>query len=242
MFPIAAALAVGRPRAGAIALAAAAVCAFLAHEPLLVLLGQRGARAARDEGARARRWFGAFGSAAVLLAALSLAWLPPSARIALGAPAAVGILVAAIIFSRRERTVGGEIVTATALAALASPLALGSGATPIVARTIALVFVASFAGATLCVHGVILRTRKPPATGPRAAAAAVAVGSIAALAALGRAGVASPIAPWAAAPMCAGGVVLVAAPPATRHLRIIGWTLVVTTAATAFVLLAALRG
>src|SRR5215472_11819220 len=114
LFPIATALAIGRPGVGALALAAAAVCAFLAHEPLLVLLGQRGSRAAREDGAQARRWFGACAAAAVAFAIAAIAFLPPAARVALGAPAAIGLLVGAVIFSRREHTLGGEVVTPAA--------------------------------------------------------------------------------------------------------------------------------
>jgi hypothetical protein len=241
LFPIATALAIGRPGAGALALTAAAVCAFLAHEPLLVLLGQRGARAAREQRSRARLWFVGFALAAAAFAIGALALLPFSARMALGFPAAVGIVVGAIIFSRREHTSGGEVVTAVALSALASPLALGSGASAVTARTVALVYVAAFTSATLCVHGVIMRTRKPPATASRAIGAAVAAVSVVALFWLARAGVVSGVAPWAALPMCAGGVVLVWSPPSARQLRAVGWTLVGTTAATALILVVALR-
>jgi hypothetical protein len=55
---------------------------------------------------------------------------------------------------------------------------------------------------------------------------------------LGAIGFASSIAPWAALPVCVAGVVLVVKPPSARHLRIVGWTLVVTTAAAAAVLIA----
>lgn len=241
LFPIVTALAIGRPGAGALALAAAAVCAFLAHEPLLVLLGQRGPRAAREEGTRARRWFAGFAAAAAVFALAALAMLPPAARTALGVPAGIGILVGAVIFSRREHTSGGEVVTAVALSALASPLALGAGAPPLAARTVALVFAAAFVSATLCVHGVIMRTRKPPAIGARTTGAAIALASMGALFALAQAGVVSRIGPWAALPMCAGGLALVAAPPPARRLKTVGWTLVGTTAATAIVLAVALR-
>ena len=242
LFPILTALAIGRPGVGALALAAAAVCAFLSHEPLLVLLGQRGPRAAREDGSRARWWFGGFAVAAVLFAIAAIATLPPAARFALGAPAAIGLLVGAVIFSRREHTVGGEIVTAAALAALASPLALGAGATPVAARTVALVYVASFVSATLCVHGVSMFTRQPPAVLARTLGATFAVAAVAALASLTRFAVVGGSAPWGALPMCAGGVMLVAMPPSARQLRTVGWTLVGTTAATAAVLVVTLRG
>jgi YwiC-like protein len=241
LFPIATALAIGRPGIGALSLAAAAVCAFLAHEPLLVLLGQRGSRAAREDGTRARRWFGVFAAAAMVFAIAAIVFLPLSARMALGAPAAIGLLVGAVIFSRREHTVGGEIVTAAALAALASPLALGAGATPVSARSVALVFLASFVSATTCVHGVIRHARQPPAVAPRTVGATVATVAVIALALLARLGVVSGVASWAALPMCAGGVVLVAMPPSGRQLRAVGWTLVATTLLTSLVLVVGLR-
>jgi hypothetical protein len=241
IFPIVTALAVGRPGAGALALAAAAVSAFIAHEPLLVILGQRGPRAAREEGARARRWFAAFAALAVVFAIVALLTLPPAARIALSAPAAIGLLVGAIIVSRREHTMGGEIVMATALAALASPLALGSGATPLAARTIPLVFIASFVSATFCVHGVILHTRNPPAIDARTTGATVATLAVAVLAVAARSGIVSPVAAWAALPMCTGGVLLATSPPSARQLKRVGWTLVGTTAFTSLVLVVGLR-
>jgi YwiC-like protein len=241
LFPIVTALAIGRPGVGALALAAAAACAFVAHEPLAVMLGQRGARAAREDRARARWWFVAFAAATAVCGSIALMTLPRAARVALGAPAAIALLVAALVFSRREHTTGGEIVTAAALAALASPLALGSNATPVAARTVALVFVASFVTATLCVHGVIRSTRRPPAVAPRALGAATAVFSVAALFALARIAVVSPDAAWAAVPMCAGAAALAVRPPSARQLRVVGWMLVGTTALTSLVLISVLR-
>ena len=52
--PLLTALFSGRPTAAAFLYSTAAVFAFFAHEPLLVLLGQRGSRAFRELGARAR--------------------------------------------------------------------------------------------------------------------------------------------------------------------------------------------
>src|SRR5205823_6340503 len=60
LFPLITAMAVGRPGVAAWSFAAAAVCAFLAHEPLLLLLGQRGPCARRERQDDAVRWFAAF--------------------------------------------------------------------------------------------------------------------------------------------------------------------------------------
>jgi hypothetical protein len=86
LFPLATALAIGRPGWPAVALALAAIAVFLAHEPLLVLVGQRGLRAARERGSEARRWLAAFAGAAVVCGAAALAGLPAEARVALLLP------------------------------------------------------------------------------------------------------------------------------------------------------------
>lgn len=241
LFPLITAVAVGRPGVAAFALAAAAVSAFLAHEPLLVLLGQRGARAGRDERRRAARWLAAF---AVPAAGLAVIAIPSMSRVAQHSVGFCAILAAAlvpIIFFRRERTTGGEIFSALTLASLALPVALASGATHAVALTCALVFAAVFATATVCVRAVITHTRRPPASAARIGGAVTAIAATAVLAASGSAGFVSAVAPWAALPVCAASVLLVLKPPSARQLRVVGRMLVAMTAATAVVLVAALR-
>jgi hypothetical protein len=241
LFPLITALAIGRPGAGALALAGAAIAAFFAHEPLLVLLGHRGARAAREERARAVRWFALFATPAAALALVAYARFPDAARNAMLLLALLGAVLGATIVLGGEHTLAGETLTAVALSALCVPLAIGSGAPPYDAHTIAFVYGASFVSATACVHGVIARTRKPPAIGARATGVAVALLSIGVLAQLGRLGRISDIAPWAALPLCVGGTALALFPPSARRLRIVGWTLVAGTTLTAGVLIAALR-
>ncbi len=52
--PLLTALAIGRPGISPLALTAAAVLGFVAHEPLLVAVGHRGRRAREQDGRRAR--------------------------------------------------------------------------------------------------------------------------------------------------------------------------------------------
>jgi hypothetical protein len=241
LFPLITALAVARPGAAAFALAGAAVFAFLAHEPLLVLLGQRGTRASRDDGRRAARWFTAFTIAAAGLAAISI---PTMSRVAQHAVGFVAVLAAALlvlIALRREHTTAGEIFSAFTLASVSLPVALASGATHAVAVTCVLVFAAGFVTATVCVRAVIMHTHRPPASTARIGGVVTVAGALTVLAVAASVGFASTVAPWAALPMCAAGVVLVAKPPSARQLRVVGWTLVATTAATSTVLMAALR-
>ncbi len=112
LFPIVTAIAIARPTATALMFAAAAVLAFLAHEPLLVLLGQRGPRAARDDRARAVRWFASTASAAGLLLAAALTMASPAVRAAAIAPAVLAELLAATVATRREHTTAGELIAA----------------------------------------------------------------------------------------------------------------------------------
>lgn len=241
VFPLATALALGHPGRGALLLSAAAVCAFLAHEPLLVLLGQRGVRAAREQRAQAWRWFAWSASAAALCGTGALVAMSPVARVALVVPGALALVLGAVILSRREHSMFGEVLSALTLSSLAAPVALASGTSTAVAVTCALVFASALVAGTISVRAVIRRTRQPPAIGSRAWAAIVSLGFVAALAALSLNGLVAPAAPLAALPMCGLACALVAFPPSARHLRVVGWTLVTGTTATAAVLIALVR-
>ncbi|HVC21498.1 MAG TPA: YwiC-like family protein [Vicinamibacterales bacterium] len=241
LFPLVTALLIARPGAAAFALAAAAVAAFLSHEALLVLLGQRGPRAARERGAAGRRWFAALAGAAALLGAAGVRLAPPPARLALLVPLVCAALLGAWIVRRRERTTSGEILSALTLSSLALPIALAAGASRPAALTCTLVFALSFVVATVSVRAVILCARRLAGAGTRAVAALMAAGGVAALALLARAGIAAAAGPWGALPVCGAGLVLALAAPSPRHLRAIGWSLVAATAMTALVLVVGLR-
>ena len=241
LFPLATALALGLPGLGALLLSAGAVCAFLAHEPLLVLIGQRGARAARDQRAQAWRWFACSGSAAALCGAGALAALPLVARAAVTVPAALALVLGAVILAHREHTAFGEILSALTLSSLAAPVALASGTSTLAAVTCAAVYASVHVAATIAVRAVITRTRQPPAIGARAVSVLVSIGLVAGLALLSRGGLLASVAPWGSLPMCGLGCALVAFPPSARRLRVVGWTLMAGATVTALVLIAALR-
>jgi hypothetical protein len=239
LLPMISALAIGRPGAAAFAWAAASALAFVAHEPAMILLGQRGARASRDERLRARRWLTAYLIGAALLGALAILWMPQDARVAVSAPLLLSVLLA--IGVRREHTAGGEVLSAIVLASLAWPAALASGVPALAARTCAAVFGGGYAAATLAVHAVIARTRRPPGTAARAAAmiGAAAVSVLIAFAA--RLHVLDAGGALGVAPMVAGAFFLAWAPPPAKRLRTVGWTLIAVSAAAAGITIAALR-
>jgi hypothetical protein len=239
LFPLLSAFLVGNPAPGAYLLGAAAVAAFLAHESLLVLLGHRGIRAARDQGSDARRSLALFGAFAAVTATVALAVLPRAALVSLILPGLLAVLVAVAVFAHRERSTGGEVLVAIALASVSLPVSLAAGVSSVNALTIFLVFTSVFVTATVAVRAMIGRVTKaggPPPVG----AAVLALAIIAVLAVASATGRLSPIAPYAALPVCAVALGLTARPPSPRHLRTIGWTLVGATALTAVILVAAL--
>jgi len=241
LFPLLTALAVGRRTTSALLLTGAAVLAFIAHEPLLVLLGQRGPRAAREQRSRAIVWFTlpAIGAAALAAAAIVEMRAGMSITGALLVPVAMTAVLAIVIVSRREHTIAGEILASLTFASLAFPVARAAGAAQIVAVTCAAVFAAVFVAATVCVHAVIARTRRPPAVGARVAGALVAVGSVVALWLLGQRELVSTLSFAAAVPACAVSLVAALAVRSAKRLRVIGWSLIVTTLMAAALLIVA---
>lgn len=125
---------------------------FVAHEPLLVLLGRRGRRARELSATRARRRL-------ALCAALAL----PGPMVALwqgGVSTRVALLVTALfcgaaalaVWFDREKTLAGELLSATALLSLALPvLALAS---------VPLSEAARFSGGWLVVHAMATLTAR----------------------------------------------------------------------------------
>jgi hypothetical protein len=240
LFPIATAMAIGKPDLSALCLAAAVSCAFLAHEPLLVLLGGRGLRAQRDDRPRASKWLAGF---AVLAATFGIAahLLTPDLWKATLIPGLLGAVLLLLVVAGFGRSVFAESLTAIALASVAYPVALLCGATAVAALTCAAVFGAGMASASIAVRAVIARTRNPPAAGARAGAVVFSIGVIAVLAWLQFEAHADRAVVWTALPLTLVSIALAAIAPQAKHLRRVGWTLIATTIATAAALVATQR-
>jgi hypothetical protein len=197
----------------------------MAHEPLLVLLGQRGPRARAEDGARARRWLAVLGGGAVLAGAAGLALAPPQARPWALVPAGLAAVVAALLRARLEKTIAGETVVAAALASVGGVVALAGGAPAVSALTATLAWTIAFAAATLGVHVILVRARSKGARDPGLAHGA-GVALLGALAVgLHLAGL-PPALPLAAAPALAVAAVVCLARIPPRRLRVLGWALV----------------
>jgi hypothetical protein len=240
ILPMVTAMAIGRPSHAAFTLAAAAAAVFLGHEPLIVLIGGRGARARRERRREARLTLLVSACGALMLGAAAIALMPATGRWTVTAPIALALLVGVLIACGRERTTSGEIVVAAAFASVAFPVAVASSASPLAALTCAVAFATSFAAATVSVRAVIARAHS--GTGGEqvvARATAILLLSIGGGLAAGR--IVLPAAPWAAVPIgaVAVGITIVAPPP--RYLRMIGWVLVAASTLTGVILVSAIR-
>jgi hypothetical protein len=208
---------------------------------LLVLLGQRGAKASRDERHRASRWLSAYLIGVAALGCVAVASMSRDARVAVSVPVLLGVLLAIVIGAGREHTAWGEVLSAMVMASLAWPAALASGVPSVAARTCAVVFAGGYVAATLAVHAVIARTRRPPATRARVTAMIASVGIVLLVWLAMRMHVLDRAAVGAVAPMAGGAFVLAWAAPPAKRLRTVGWTLIAISTATAAITIAALR-
>ncbi len=239
LFPLLSALLIGHPAPGAYLLGAAAIAAFLAHESLLVVLGQRGARARREQGSDARRSLSLFGGFCAVTGLVSLFVLPRAAITVLVVPVLLALLVGVAVVMHRERSTFGEMLAAVALSSLSLPVALAGQASRTDALTLFVVFSAVFVTATLAVRALIGRVSKAGGPPPLLAGALTLL-VLLGLAAAAFTGTLAPVAPYAALPVCAVALGLTASPPNVRHLRTIGWTLVGATLITTLLLIVGL--
>jgi hypothetical protein len=238
--PLLGGLLLGHPGPAALLLAAAAVLAFAAHEPLLVVLGQRGRRLRDEEGPRARRWLLVEGWLALAAGAAGGYLAPRLALVALGLAGALAALVGVLVWRRLEKTAAGEILVAAALATAGGAVALAAGTTARTALAATLAWTLSFAAATMGVRTVLvrLRTRGEENPGTRNAALAASAGALAF--GLSVAGLPATLA-WATLPGVVAGVVIALAPLGGKHLRAVGWSIVGASLLTLAVLVAGLR-
>lgn len=221
--PLLAALAAGRPGWVAAGLVAAVVCAFFAHEPLLVWLGHRGRRHRDARGAQAALALGvaataaaAFGLTALLAAPAAVRW----ASLAFFLPAAA---IAPLVWRRAERSTAGEVGVALALSGAAPAIALAAGVEPRAAWLHGAIWAAVFVSQTLAARGVLaLAKKRTPSRRLLDVAASVAAASLVAAVAAWATGVVGWGVPGAVAlPAALVGLVALRPPP-PRRLLVVG--------------------
>jgi YwiC-like protein len=241
-FPIVTSFVVAGVSAPALLIAVSVLASFLAHEPLLVWLGRRGARARRDQRRQAVAALVAEGTVAALAGVVALVLAPASVRWSMSVPLGGAALLVIAITIEHEKRALGEVAIALAFSSVALPLCLAAGAPLRTALSVAVTFAAIFVTATLAVRVVILRVRG--GGNPRAARLTrVAVWIVSSLLLVSIAWTsARGLTSWAtiaaAAPGVVGALWLSVRPPSPTALRIVGWTLVATSGAAAIILIA----
>ena len=230
-FPLLSGLILGAPPWPGYALAAAAVLLFLAYEPLVVLLGVRGARLQQEESAAARRQLPVLAAAGLILAGAALLGLPAPARLLVLVPLAAAGLLLPLVPTRRVKTLAGETLVAAALSSMHLPIAAAGGAQGVRLWGPPLVWFAGFFLATLAVHAIKARQKQRDRWLPVTAVGAAA------------AGLALAVALFLAVPSLRLLAVALALPIAAvlavnlkrvhpRQLKRVGWTLVAADSAT----------
>jgi hypothetical protein len=228
LLPLITGIALGRPTVTALLLVTAVLCVFFAHEPLLVALGRRGARARQLGGAAVRRRGAWLVALALLAGASALAIGSGALRLAAAAPLLFGATYGALVVRSREKTLARDLLVACAFSSMALPVGIAAGGSAPHAATGACVWAATFGLQTLAVKGTIAagKKRAPSATLVRVTivlAVAFMAGALLLAAGTTRPGAAS----LAVLPAGAHALVLGVRPAAPRHLRRVGWSLVV---------------
>ena len=244
-FPLVTSFAVAGVTTPALFIGIGVVAAFVAHEPLLVLLGRRGIRERREQGRRAAVWLAAAGATAVVAGVAALGSAPPGVGWSFLLPVVPAAFLAAAISAKREKSWQGEVAAAVAFSLVAVPTCVSAGARTSTALAVGIVFAVIFVAGTLAVRVIVLNVRR--GGDPRAVRASrMAVLLLTAGASLGLAAAAVRTAlPWiplmAAAPGLAAASWVAMFPASPARLRPLGWMLVATSAAAAVILIGGLR-
>ncbi|MDH3457442.1 MAG: YwiC-like family protein [Gemmatimonadota bacterium] len=238
-FPLLTGLLCAPPRAATVAFALAASMGFLAHEPLAVATGTRGARRRAALGRTAERQLGWLLAGVAAAGLIGLVMGTQQARLATLVPAACVVTLGPWIVRDQLKTIAAELVVVGAFAATVIPLSVSSGRDWSFGWTAAWVWFASLSLGTVAVHALKARHKKTE----RAEAATWLTMGLAVLALAMTVGAAAlRWTPWLA--------VLALVPPGvftlvlgswsihTRHLKRVGWSLVAANAVTLACLLA----
>jgi len=238
--PLTSALAVSAPSWASLALVAGFIASFLAHEPLLVALGQRGGRAKREHGSRATRRGISLAALSVFTLGLGARLGGPSVQSALLLPAALALALAPFVLSRRERSLSGEVLAAAALSATALPVARAGGAALPVAAVVAAVWAVGYSVATVVIRSVLAASRNDPAARLPLRALAPGMTLLVGVPMLSLHPLARAFA-LGVAPLCALSLALALRPPPARSIRTVGWGTIAASVVTLIVLAWRLR-
>ena len=238
--PLVTALVIARATPPAVLIAVAVVCGFLAHEPLVVLLGGRGPRARRADGSRAAIWFAITAIAMVAAGLAAVRSTPADARWSFLVPLIPAAWVGASLLAQQEKRTSAEIAVALTFAFTAVPMCLAAGFSTVTAVSVGAVFGSVYVTGVLCVRAIVLARRgggRPKASrATRLLLVAVATCSVVGFAiAASRATL-----PWATLLAVAPGLgiaLVLAMRRSPPPLKTVGWSLAATSASAAVTLI-----
>ena len=230
-FPLVTGMALELPTLSTLMLGAAAVALFLANEPAAILLGARGMRLKDQEGPRAKLRGSLLLGVGGILGVVGLAAGWPQIWPVVLLPALASILLIPLVLMGRQKTLLGEFLVITAFTTLLLPMAAASGANPTRVALASAVWWISFALGTLEVHAIKARLNEKARNrwsrwvSPLASSGVVA-GAI--FLALGQGGFPEMAAPAAALlPPSVAIFSLSLTRVHPKHLKRVGWSLVV---------------
>ena len=232
LFPIATVFLAGAPTTSTVLLAIAGIAAFLANEPLLVLVGDRGTRLQRTESDRAKRALLVFALVAVGAGIAGVLTAPASAQIAVILPVLLGGGVFLIAVQGLERSMFGQGLAAAALSSVAVPLGLSAGLSVTASFSVALIWAVTALLGTSIVRLTVARTKAKTKEEMASVAFKRTLLIAACLLVIG-VGVAAPfgksIGLWvlaAAVPVAVVVLIMAVFRPTSHRLRMMGWSLV----------------
>jgi len=208
----------------------------------LILAGERGRRSHADLAADAQKLVVRLSVAALAAGILGWWYAPHSARVAVTLPLILGIFVLPLIIWHREKTLLGELLVSLTFSTMLMPVALAGGVNLQAALTATAVWSVIFLLGTITVRAAIARVKKTPRS-PWLVYASQGL-SLAAITAsiilllMDAAPVLAAVAVVPAAVVTAGCTLLGIHP---RHLRTVGWSLVVSNLIALAALVIALR-
>ncbi len=237
LLPLVVAWALASPTLAALGFTAAALAVFLAHEPLLIALGQRGPRAGRLRGRAAQGWLAVWTLTALAGIAVAASRADGATIVSIALPALLGAVASLLILRGAERTLAGELVIAGFLPALAFPVMMAQGVGLRAAGAAWVAWTLAGIGATAAVRAMIAHLKAPVGWSRRLALPFISWGTMGfvELAHAPHASLAR-----AAVPVLLVASVVAAWPPHPRHLKKVGWLLLAASAATGLWLLALL--
>jgi hypothetical protein len=239
--PLVTALVIARAAQPVVFIAIAVVCGFLAHEPLVVLLGGRGVRVRRADGSRAAISF-AMTATAMVAAGAAAVWVAPvAARWSFLVPVIPAAWVGASLFAKQEKRASAEIAVALAFALSTVPMCLAAGFSVATALSVGAVFGSVYVAGVLCVRAIVIAKRgggRPAASRAtrRLLVAVVTCSMVGFAIAASRATL-----PWMTLIAVAPGLGIALALALRRSpppLKTVGWSLALTSAAAALILIA----